>query len=128
MAVSEIASYKTSNPYVPGQSYTVSSAIGYGWITNGGTEMAITFPLERSPLLRAPSAVTSFKAAIRGTKGYVDIFTAVSMDEAVGRSGYTFTPNNAHKGMSITIKKSSAFTNMDNNTPVVMLGSVQFTA
>ena len=51
--------------------------------------------------------------------------------EYVGRSGYTISVNKSNNNViNISINKSSAWTNVDNNTPVVFIaasGSLKLT-
>lgn len=70
--------------------------------------------------------INSINVETRGTSGYLNSQTGYV--EYVGKNDYTITawvssPNT----ISIRIKKSSAFTNVKNNTPITLAGYFAFT-
>lgn len=106
--------------YKVNDTVTVSNIIAGGWISSATT--IIGFTLYPPKLLNSVSTITltSLKATIRTTAGgYIN--SVSSEVEYVGASGYTVgatkTGNNAFR---VTITKSSAYTNVTNNTPVIV--------
>lgn len=70
--------------------------------------------------------INSINVEARGTSGYLN--SQAGYVEYVGKSGYTITAwISSLNTITIRLKKSSAFTNVNNNTPVVLAGYFKLT-
>ena len=108
----------------PGDTFTVPSGLQIlGIISGSSTSIAATLYLG-TPIV-ATSIALSGNFVVRGDKGYLnsmDYTTGV----AVNASGYTCTASiyDAARGViNLRLTKSSAFTNVTNNTPVSITGA-----
>lgn len=91
-----------------------------GYVTSGATSVRVAFPSPKR--LDKINSITcqSFKCEARGLKGYLN--SEAGSIEYVGRSGYTISINKSNNNViNFLISKSSAWTNVDNNTPVVFV-------
>lgn len=71
-------------------------------------------------------SVNNLNVELRGISGYLN--SASGYIEYVGKSGYTITAwKSSNNTITIKLAKSSAFTNITNNTPVVLDGYFKLT-
>lgn len=107
--------------YQPGDTFECDyDVILSGYVTSGTTGVRVSFPSPKR--LDNISSITcqSFKCEARGLKGYLN--SESGSIEFVGRSGYTISINKSNNNViNFLIVKSSAWTNVDNNTPVVFV-------
>lgn len=100
-----------------------------GFITSGTTGVRLSFPSPKRLDNITSITCQSLKCEARGVKGYLN--SQAGTIEYVGRSGYTVSINKSNNNIiNILIVKSSAWTNVDNNTPVVFIsasGSLKLT-
>ena len=100
-----------------------------GFITSGTTGVRLSFPSPKRLDNITSITCQSFYGEARGVKGYLN--NQAGSIEYVGRSGYTISINKSNNNIiNILIDKSSAWTNVDNNTPVVFIvasGSLKLT-
>ena len=113
--------------YKPGDTYSSNEyLICSGFITTGTTEVQINLRSPKSLKNIKTITITSLYLIIRGISGYLD--NRASRDEYVGISGYSLNSVIADNyNIRISIIKNSAFTNVTNNTPVVVAGMVKLT-
>lgn len=110
--------------YVQGVAVTDYFA-GYGFVTSNTTTLHLIFQLPKR-ISRNIQSIASAKLAVRGISGYVDIFTSTGT-ERCGTSGYTFTADmRTPFSIEMYIAKTSAMTNITNNTPVTVVGNLTF--
>ena len=116
--------------YWTGASISFTSIQGYGYVTNGAQNIYLTFPVRKNFVNQSftNATVSSFKFSLRGNSGFVDVFSSETT-EFVGTSGYTFTATtrNDNSCLHIIIVKTSAFTNVTNNTPIHARGNLTIT-
>ena len=110
-------SYVRLNPvyHKPGDSITLDSYTASGFVT-GGT-LSVYLNIETPKMLDniTSFSFTSLTGGLRGIKGYLD----GTSDSTNLKSTYTLSASKTgSKSIRIQIKKNSAFTNVDNNTPV----------
>lgn len=107
--------------YQPGDTFECDyDVIMSGYITSGATGVRVSFPSPKR--LDNINSITcqSFKCEARGIKGYLN--GEAGSIEFAGRSGYTISINKSNNNViNFLIIKSSAWTNVDNNTPVVFV-------
>ena len=100
-----------------------------GFITSGTTSVSVSFPSPKRLDNITSITCQSFKGEARGIKGYLN--GEAGSIEYVGRSGYRVSIIKSNNNIIIVkITKSSAWTNVDNNTPVVFIigtGSLKLT-
>lgn len=100
-----------------------------GFITSGTTSVSVSFPSPKRLDNITSITCQSFKGEARGIKGYLN--GEAGSIEYVGRSGYRVSIVKSNNNIIIVkITKSSAWTNVDNNTPVVFIigtGSLKLT-
>ena len=91
-----------------------------GYVTSGATSVRVAFPSPKRLDNITSITCQSFKCEARGLKGYLN--SESGSIEYVGRSGYTISINKSNNNViNFLISKSSAWTNVDNNTPVVFV-------
>lgn len=107
--------------YEPGETFECDyEVIMSGYITSGATGVRVAFPLSKRLDNITSITCQSFKCEARGIKGYLN--GEAGSIEYVGRSGYTIRINKSNNNViNLLIIKSSAWTNVDNNTPVVFV-------
>lgn len=107
--------------YQPGDTFECDyDVILNGYITSGATGVRVAFPLSKRLDNITSITCQSFKCEARGIKGYLN--GEAGSIEYVGRSGYTIRINKSNNNViNFLIIKSSAWTNVDNNTPVVFV-------
>lgn len=100
-----------------------------GFITSGTTSVSVSFPSPKRLDNITSITCQSFKGEARGIKGYLN--GEAGSIEYVGRNGYRVSIIKSNNNIIIVkITKSSAWTNVDNNTPVVFIigtGSLKLT-
>lgn len=110
--------------FKPGDTFSCTYKIFDGMITSSTTSIVIpfTFPKKINGL---NISITKFDAELRGIKGYLNgqsgkqNLMSSSYKVGVVQEGNDYT---AH----INIVKTTAFTNVDNNTPVSVAGDITF--
>ena len=101
-----------------GQTVTLSGVIATGFISNSTKTITVILPLSVNVNEISTVVVDSMKGVFRGGSGYVDSITNQST-QWVGMSGITISPSKRdYVGVFLNITKSSAFTNVSNNTPI----------
>lgn len=107
--------------YQPGDTFECDyDVILNGYITSGATGVRLAFPSPKRLDNIKSITCQSFKCEARGLKGYLN--GEAGSIEFVGRSGYTITINKSNNNViNFLIIKSSAWTNVDNNTPIVFV-------
>jgi len=106
---------------------TVSNSVTLvGYITDGSKEMTFDYVLPRITHCSNVS-VTKFKGNVRGVNGgsggYVDSSSSTSIDWY--GTGYTTTVTKIGiNRVRITVRKSTAFSNATNNTPIAFFGQI----
>ena len=112
--------------YKSGDTYSAGYISLSGHITTGTTGVAITLFLPKRLDNITSITINTLKMEARGIKGYLNS-NAGSYD-FLNDSNYTVNvTKRALNAVSIFIKKSSAFTNVDNNTPVNFTGDISLT-
>lgn len=97
-----------------------------GFITSSTTSVSFSFYTPKSLANIASVSVTAFKGTIRGISGYLD--SKSSAYDWLADSTYTVTASIISDNMlRIVCTKSSAYTNVTNNTPVSYYGSLGLT-
>lgn len=107
--------------YKAGDTFTVAdvSAAIPGYITTSGKAIHLSVPVDKSMANISSVSVTALKGYIRHAGGgYVDASGATNIDWK--GSSYTVAADKASPNLvHISITKTTAFTNVTNNTPVV---------
>lgn len=107
-----------NNNYKSGDSVNLPMFTIAGLITNATKDLYFSFILPKSLANISSVSVTSFNAELRGISGYLN--SQSGYIQYVGLSGYTITATKQNENVvEILVAKSSAFTNVTNNTPVV---------
>ena len=97
-----------------------------GFITSSSTSVSFSFYTPKSLANISTITVTAFTGTIRGISGYLDSKTTAY--DWYSDASYTITATKMSDNMiRIVCTKSSAFTNVTNNTPVSYYGSVGLT-
>lgn len=108
-----------------GQTMTSTNIPLYGYVTENATRLILGFPTHIHTYSTTRITINSLTAVLRGNKGYLDSNNAV---RDLIASPFTTTVTKRHTGLfTIAVTKSSAFTNVDNNTPVCCMASYNFT-
>lgn len=105
--------------YVDGeQGSAESQVICYGHVTGDGKRIQLMVPMPKDVPSKSVT-LSSLKIELCGPSGYVDIFTSTNLNtEKIGTSGYTFSAYGIGGMLRVQIDKTSAFTNITNNTPI----------
>lgn len=94
-----------------------------GFITSSTTSVSFSFYTPKSLANISTITVTAFKGTIRGISGYLDGQT--SAYDWFADASYTITATKMSDNMiRIVCTKSSAYTNVTNNTPISYYGSL----
>lgn len=105
--------------YRDGETYAVSGAYPlYGYVTENSTQLWFTIVTPRRMRAGSISRVTigSLSGILRGCKGYLD---SNSASRNLLASPFSATPLRlSENAIRIIVTKNSAFTNVDNNTPI----------
>ena len=104
--------------YKDGDTFTFDTLVVNGLITGGATNVQMSIPLPKRLTNISDATITNFTCRLRGIQGYLN-----SQSSAVNyatTSGYTITPTLRDNVITVSLVKSSAFTNATNNTPVAI--------
>lgn len=116
--VSAINELYDSQFYQVGDTINFTYIILSGLITNASKDLVFSLFLPKSLANITQISITSFNAELRGTLDYLN--NSAGFTQYVGLSGYTLTPTkSSNNSINITLAKSTAYTNVNNNTPVV---------
>ena len=98
-----------------------------GYITASAQDVKFDVPVPKKLDYISSISVTRLQGAIRGNKGYINGTSGWQVYS--GDSNYTITASISNSGaVSIILHKSSAFTNIDNNTPLAVdVGEIRMT-
>ena len=106
--------------YAAGDTYHVSADADFsGFITSSATSMQFSVVTPKSLANISTVSVTVLGANVRQTNNYID--ASGYSNEGVNFKGSSYTVTAAKKSdnlVTVTVKKSSAFTNATNNAPV----------
>lgn len=110
--------------YQPGETFECDfDTVMNGYVTSGTKSVKLSFPAPKR--LDNINSITcqSFKCEARGIKGYLN--SQAGDVEYVNKSGYTVKCKKTNNNIiGITIDKSTAWTNVENNTPVAFVAYV----
>jgi len=112
--------------YEPG-TYTLTNIMFYGFVSGNGATCRLAFDTSKSTYGINSITIDSLQIAIRTTDGaYLDGNSDSS--NWVGRSGVTVAcAKTGYYEAHINMTKTSAFSNVTNNTPVIGFGTVTMT-
>lgn len=118
--------YKPGDTIQLGNNNVPGLYVATGYISGGTQSVYVTLVTPKRLDNITSITTNSINVEARGISGYLN--SQSGYVEYVGKSGYTInawvsSPNT----ISIGINKSSAFTNVNNNTPVVLDGYFKFT-
>lgn len=107
--------------YEPGDTFECDyDTILNGYVTSGTKNVRLAFPVPKRLDNINSITIESLNAEARCNKGYLN--SQSGNVEYVGKSGYTIGAHKSNNNVvNILIIKSSAWTNVDNNTPVVFV-------
>lgn len=96
-----------------------------GCVTSATTTLILTFKTLKSLKNITTINCTTYNVEVRGIKGYLN--STPSLVDFANTSGYTITCEKVDDyTIDVWIKKSSVFTNVDNNTPIITYGNYVF--
>lgn len=108
--------------YSTNDTFTASSITIDGLITNNIKRLRLSIPVAKSMGGITGVSVTTLTGVLIGAKGYLD---SNSSNVDLLSSAYTVTVTKSSDNIvSLTIDRSTAFTNVDNNTPIAFIGNV----
>lgn len=112
--------------FMSGETYTAMAGAYSGHITSGSTDVVITIPLPRSCAGMTVTQTAKVACTIRGIGGYLD--DSYSQTNVGATSAYTWSVTDGENAIRLSIRKSSAYSNATNNTPVSVIfrGKVTF--
>lgn len=118
-AINEVNTHEiNNNNYKTGDSVELPYFTIAGLITNATKDLYFSFILPKSLANITTISVSSFNAELRGISGYLN--SSSGYTQYVGLSGYTLTATKRNENVvEILLAKSSAFSNVSNNTPIV---------
>ena len=107
--------------YEPGDTFECDyDTILNGYVTSGTKNVRLAFPVPKRLDNINSITIESLNAEARCNKGYLN--SQSGNVEYVGKSGYTIGVHKSNNNVvNILIIKDSAWTNVDNNTPVVFV-------
>lgn len=107
--------------YEPGETFECDyDTILNGYVTSGTKNVRLAFPVPKRLDNINSITIESLNAEARCGKGYLN--SQSGNVEYVGKSGYTIGAHKSNNNVvNILIIKDSAWTNVDNNTPVVFV-------
>lgn len=120
--------------YKPGDVIEIGNAgvpglyVANGYITSSTKSVFVTIavPKRLDNISTSNVSVNNLNVELRGISGYLN--SASGYIEYVGKSGYTITAwKSSNNTITIRLQKSSAFTNVTNNTPAVLAGYFKLT-
>ena len=118
----------TNNPYYykDGDKYTVENTLCInGCITNSTKQVIVSLPLPKSLKNINSITVDVYKPVLRGNKGYLNSNSGAQDFSSIA-TAYIVDD----RTINISINRSTAFTNVDNNTPVNVMcvtGNIELT-
>ena len=118
--------YKASDTIELGNNNVPGLYVANGYISGGTQSIFVTLVTPKRLDNITSITIDSINVEARGTSGYLN--SQAGYVEYVGKSGYTITAwvSNLNT-ITIRITKSSAFTNVNNNTPIILAGYFAFT-
>lgn len=117
--------YKPNDTITLGGTNSAELYVVNGYVTNAGRTLFFTLNLPKKLTSITTITPTSIKVEARGTSGYLNSISG--FNEYVGASGYTVEAHKLNNNdMMFRIDKSTAFSNLNNNTPVVLVGYFEF--
>lgn len=108
--------------YYSSGDYTFSTLCAVGFVSGGTQEIVFSFPVGKSMANINSISIVSGAITIRGTSGYVENSGTSPYFSLTNTNSYTYSVNSPDEGnirFSIT-KKSGTYSNVTNNTPVVV--------
>lgn len=110
---------------VNGQTMESNSVPIMGYVTNNSTQLILSIPTHIHTYGITRVVVNSFSGILRGNNGYLD---GVNSSRNLIASPFSTVIAKRHTGLLVaTVTKSSAFTNVANNTPVACYLNYKFT-
>lgn len=111
--------YKNNDTYAITSNFSVN-----GFITQSATEVYFTVFTEKSLRYISSASVTALNGLIRGNSGYLD--SNSTAHNFLTDSAYTVTATIvSYNAVRVCIKKSSAYSNVTNNTPISYYGTLR---
>lgn len=118
--------YKTGDIIELGDTAAPGLYVANGYITSSTKKVNMTFIVPKRLDNISSITVNSLNVESRGISGYLN--SQSGYVEYVNKSGYTITAwVSSSNSISVTIEKSSAYTNISNNTLVSIDGYIKFT-
>lgn len=118
--------YKVGDVIEIGNAGTPGLYVANGYISGGTQSIFVTLVTPKRLDNITSITIDSINVEARGTSGYLN--SQAGYVEYVGKSGYTITAwKSSNNTITIRLQKSSAFTNVTNNTPVVLDGYFKLT-
>lgn len=118
--------YKPGDTIELGNNNVPGLYVANGYITSGTQSLILTLVTPKRLDKITSIAIDSINVEARGISGYLN--SQPGYVEYVGASGYTINAwVSSLNTISIRINKSSAFTNVNNNTPITLDGYFAFT-
>lgn len=118
--------YKNGDTIELGSDNVPGLYIATGYISAGTQSVFVTLVTPKRLDNITSITIDSINVEARGISGYLN--SQAGYVEYVGKSGYTITAwVSSLNTISIRINKSSAFTNVNNNTPITLAGYFAFT-
>lgn len=118
--------YKPGDTIGLGNNNVPGLYVATGYISGGTQSVFVTLVTPKRLDNITSITINSINVEARGTSGYLN--SQAGYVEYVGKSGYTITAwISSLNTITIRIAKSSAFTNVNNNTPITLDGYFAFT-
>ncbi len=113
--------------YKVNDTFSTSYTAFTGFVSNNTTEIQFSVVLPKRLDNITTITITDLRGTLRGDKGYLNSDSTVH-DFLTDTSNYTITYAKKSENMIVIImNKSTAFTNVDNNTPVSIAGYIGLT-
>lgn len=109
--------------YKPGDVLKFNPVLLNGFITSVATMLRLAIPLPYTTEGVSGATVKSFNVEGRGNKGYWN--SVAGYIQYVGSANYTFSFHMSENHLTLNMLKSTAFTNVDNNTQASAFGEVE---
>lgn len=118
--------YKANDVIELGGATASTEYVLLGFITSGTTSLFLTIITPKRLDNISSISVNNLQVEARGISGYLN--SQSGFIEYVGLSGYTITADKVSpNAITLRITKSSAFTNVTNNTPIELNGYFKLT-
>lgn len=118
--------YNTGDVIELGGATASTEYVLLGFITSGTTSLFLTIITPKRLDNISSISVNNLQVEARGISGYLN--SQSGFIEYVGLSGYTITADKVSpNAITLRITKSSAFTNVTNNTPIELNGYFKLT-